>query len=249
MHTAVCPAAALFLVLAGCSSSEPLSVSAAVDQAGRRSSAPQLPSGTLAPPRDPLHLVVLGDPVPLGSLCFGCTGFADRYAARLEDETGRPVELANLSRVRGVGHADIRRQVAGDDVLRARLRRADVVIVSLPSGPDPEGVLAPVADAAPRSSALLALTVSRNRVGHPDLLLRGGNPHRLGAPGGRRFDGWNELACSVGPKLRFSCVGGRRAGDDRRGEHRVEDRPRPARESDDVIAELLCQVYAPSATR
>lgn len=224
-------------------------MSAAVGQTARRASPPQQPSSTRSPTRDPLHLVVLGDPVPLGSLCFGCTGFADRYAARLEDETGRPVDLANLSRVRGGVHADIRRQATGDDVLRARLRTADVVIVSMPASPDPEGVLAPVAEAAPRSSALLALTVSRDRVGHPELLLRSGNPHRLGTPAGRRFGGWNELACAVGAKLRFSCAEVHRAADVPRGEHHVEVSTRPAREPDDVIAELLCRVYAPSGTR
>lgn len=83
------------------------------------------------PPSDLVRLVEVGDSIPFESFCVGCEGFVDQYAASLEVNTNRPVEVMNRSRNDGANLADINKQLVQDSSLREQLTTANVVIVSV----------------------------------------------------------------------------------------------------------------------
>jgi lysophospholipase L1-like esterase len=86
-----------------------------------------------SPAQEPaLTVVVLGDSVPFNSPndCPGCTSYSQGYADAVEEATGQPVTLENLSRHDGAGMADIEEQVLDSAPTRDALKNADVVIVS-----------------------------------------------------------------------------------------------------------------------
>ncbi len=76
-------------------------------------------------------MVVLGDSLPYGGEdCGGCDAFGAVYGALLAEETGRAVEVANLSTHDGVNTPQLLERVQGNPQLRASIAGADVVVVS-----------------------------------------------------------------------------------------------------------------------
>ncbi len=90
-------------------------------------------SGTSAPTSKDAgySVVVLGDSLPYGGEdCGGCDAFGAVYGALLAEETGRAVEVANLSTHDGVNTPQLLERVQGNPQLRASIAGADVVVVS-----------------------------------------------------------------------------------------------------------------------
>jgi lysophospholipase L1-like esterase len=75
-----------------------------------------------------LTLVALGDSIPYGKDCGGCTGFVDRYARAVEKATGRPVTVQNLSQHNNL---TLPRLLAELDSFKSSLVVADVIVVGI----------------------------------------------------------------------------------------------------------------------
>jgi lysophospholipase L1-like esterase len=86
------------------------------------------PSGAL-----PFSLVVVGDSIPFNSPddCPGCTGFIDRYAAAITLATGHTVTVQNLSQHNGLQTDGLLAELQADQLRRAALATADVIVVSI----------------------------------------------------------------------------------------------------------------------
>jgi lysophospholipase L1-like esterase len=121
LHRLTIVACASAIALSGCSSP------ASDGSDGGTGGAAPSPSAESA-----LSIVVLGDSVPFNSQddCAGCTSYSQLYADALEEKTGQPVALSNLSRHDGAKTRDIGEQVLTDEPTRDALKDADVVIVS-----------------------------------------------------------------------------------------------------------------------
>lgn len=114
----------------------------------------------------PLSLVVIGGSMAIPTLgCQACRGFDRQFAAHLEAQTGRPVELDSLARP-NTRIADLQALLDTDKTVQDAIAGADVVIVSIgfkdgpPWGPqDPCQVAEPSTDIEWLSS-MLQLTPS-----------------------------------------------------------------------------------------
>ena len=79
----------------------------------------------------PLSLVVLGGSIAIPTLgCQACRGFDRQFAAHLEAQTGRPVELDSLARP-NTRIADLQELLDNDKTVQDAIAGADVVIVSI----------------------------------------------------------------------------------------------------------------------
>ena len=90
------------------------------------------PGAAPSPGDDPVSIVVIGDSIPYNAEqdCPGCTSFVDSYARAIEEATGGPVAVSNMSRHDGATTADIDGQLSAGG-LDSLIRDADVVIVSI----------------------------------------------------------------------------------------------------------------------
>lgn len=115
-------------VSTGCGGSEP-----DTEEAAASSSATGSPSTGAALADTALRLVAIGDSIPFNSPddCPGCTGFVDRYATALADETGRKVETLNLSQHNSLTLPMLLEELHESDVFESSLRAADAVIVGI----------------------------------------------------------------------------------------------------------------------
>jgi lysophospholipase L1-like esterase len=90
---------------------------------------------TTSPTPAPWSLVVVGDSIAFNSSqdCPGCTGFVDRYAEAITEETGHPVEVQNLSRHDGLQIDGLLLDLNTDDFSfrREALVNADIIIVNI----------------------------------------------------------------------------------------------------------------------
>lgn len=120
MRTSALTAVPLLLLLTGCSG-------AAV------SSSTPIPTGGR------IDIVVIGDSLAdTANHCPGCTGFADTFAAHVEDTLGRP---ATTGLITAMSVPDAQAAVEGDEDARSMLADAEVIIVEVGYNnvlPDPE---------------------------------------------------------------------------------------------------------------
>lgn len=83
------------------------------------------------PTPKPLSLVVIGDSIAIPTMgCRACKGFDRQYAAFLETETGRPVEIDNRA-VSGSTIGDLSDALSDDLAIQQAIAGADVVIISI----------------------------------------------------------------------------------------------------------------------
>ena len=75
-------------------------------------------------------MLVLGDSIPAGRFCSGCSVFPDQYRAELANKTRRRVDLLNLARTDGAQLSDIITQVTTDQTTQAEIKRSPILIVS-----------------------------------------------------------------------------------------------------------------------
>jgi lysophospholipase L1-like esterase len=89
------------------------------------------PSPTQATPE--FVLFAMGDSIPYNSSsdCPGCTGFIDSFAAALQADLGDPVGVINRSRHDGARTINIVDQVTSEELFRAQLATADLVVLSI----------------------------------------------------------------------------------------------------------------------
>lgn len=81
----------------------------------------------------PWNLVAVGDSIPVNSIisCPDCTGFVKRYAASIQEATGHPVTVLNLSELGGVKIDDLLWRVQEDSIWRNGLAGADIIVVGI----------------------------------------------------------------------------------------------------------------------
>jgi lysophospholipase L1-like esterase len=91
-----------------------------------------LATETSIPSLTPWSLVVVGDSIAYNSsmVCPGCSGFVDRYADAIFEETGHPVKVSNLSQLMLQVDA-LLEELKTDASRRDALANADIIIVSI----------------------------------------------------------------------------------------------------------------------
>lgn len=79
-----------------------------------------------------LHVVTIGDSIPFGKDdCGGCPDFTSLVADALQRRTGRPVSTENLSTHDDLTGARLLERTRTDEIVRAAVSQADVVIVTI----------------------------------------------------------------------------------------------------------------------
>ncbi len=83
-------------------------------------------------PPMPWSLVVIGDSIAYNSPmhCYGCTGFVDRYANAITEETGHPVEVQNFTNL-GIDIDILLDNLETYASRRDALANADIIIVGI----------------------------------------------------------------------------------------------------------------------
>ena len=79
----------------------------------------------------PLTLVALGDSIPYGQDCGGCTGYVTLYGRAVRHALGKPVRVDNLAEHNNLGSTQLLAQVRHSASMRAVLRRADIVTLTI----------------------------------------------------------------------------------------------------------------------
>jgi lysophospholipase L1-like esterase len=100
------------------------------DEAAATAPTTSTPATVAGAAGDDLHLVAIGDSIPYNSPqdCPGCTGFVDRYAAAIQQATGRHVVVSNLSQHTGLTLRDL---LAELERFRGDLTAADAIVVGI----------------------------------------------------------------------------------------------------------------------
>ena len=113
---------------------------------------------------DPLRLVVLGDSIAVPEVgCGACIGFDEQYAAYLETQTGRAVDLRNEA-VPADRIESLKSLIETNTAVQAAIAKADIVVVSIgynngpPWDPDDPCHVQEVARDADLIPAILAMT-------------------------------------------------------------------------------------------
>lgn len=149
--------AGLVLVVAACTGS--------TESPGSTTHTP-VPSATASSAASPeaLRLVVLGDSIAVPEVgCGACTGFDEQYAAYLETQTSRAVDLHNEARP-GDRIESLQSLLATHTAVQAEIAEADIVVVSIgynngpPWDPDDPCHVQEVARDADLIPAILAMT-------------------------------------------------------------------------------------------
>ena len=92
-------------------------------------SAPPAASATAS--ADPLRLVILGDSIAVPEVgCGECIGFDEQYAAHLETQTARPVDLRNEA-VPGDRIQSLKSLLETNTAVQGEIAKADIVVVSI----------------------------------------------------------------------------------------------------------------------
>jgi lysophospholipase L1-like esterase len=78
-----------------------------------------------------LTVVALGDSIPYGSDCGGCTGYVDLYARRVGKALGRPVKAVNRAEHNNLNSTRLLAQVRNSSSMRAAIARADIVTLTI----------------------------------------------------------------------------------------------------------------------
>ena len=146
-------AAALALVVGACTGS--------ADSTG--STTPTVVTSPTAS-ADPLRLVILGDSIAVPEVgCGTCIGFDEQYAAYLETQTSRTVDLRNAA-VPGDRIESLKSLLDTNTAVQAAIANADIVVVSIgynngpPWDPDDPCHVQEVARDADLIPAILAMT-------------------------------------------------------------------------------------------
>jgi lysophospholipase L1-like esterase len=79
----------------------------------------------------PLTLVALGDSIPYGGDCGGCTGFVTLYARAASRALGVPVTVKNLAEHNNLDSTQLLAQIRRSASMRAAVRRADIVTLTI----------------------------------------------------------------------------------------------------------------------
>jgi lysophospholipase L1-like esterase len=79
----------------------------------------------------PLTLVALGDSIPYGQDCGGCTGYVTFYARAARRALGVPVTVNNLAEHNNLGSTQLLAQIRHSALMRAAVRRADIVTLTI----------------------------------------------------------------------------------------------------------------------
>jgi lysophospholipase L1-like esterase len=88
-------------------------------------------AGTASSAGKPLTLVALGDSIPYGQDCGGCTGYVTLYARAASRALGVPVRVTNLAEHNNLDSARLLAQVRHSSSMRAALRGADIVTLQI----------------------------------------------------------------------------------------------------------------------
>jgi hypothetical protein len=110
-----------------------LVVAACAGSAGSTASATPttVASATPAASADPLRLVILGDSIAVPEVgCGACIGFDEQYAAYLETQTARAVDLRNEA-VPGDRIESLKSLLDTNSTVQAEIAKADIVVVSI----------------------------------------------------------------------------------------------------------------------
>jgi len=78
-----------------------------------------------------LNLVALGDSIPYGEDCGGCTGYVDLYAKAAGRALGATVTVDNRAEHNNLGSTQLLAQVRHSSSLRTALHRADIVTITV----------------------------------------------------------------------------------------------------------------------
>jgi lysophospholipase L1-like esterase len=108
-----------------------VALGACTGSAGSKATVTQtvVPSATAS--TDPLRLVVLGDSIAVPEVgCGACIGFDEQYAAYLETQTGRAVDLRNEA-VPGDRIESLKSLLDTNSAVQAEIAKADIVVVSI----------------------------------------------------------------------------------------------------------------------
>jgi lysophospholipase L1-like esterase len=88
-------------------------------------------SATPAASADPLRLVILGDSIAVPEVgCGGCVGFDEQYAAYLETQTSRAVDVHNEA-VPGDRIESLKSLLDANVAVQSAIANADIVVVSI----------------------------------------------------------------------------------------------------------------------
>jgi lysophospholipase L1-like esterase len=89
------------------------------------------PAASATASADPLRLVILGDSIAVPEIgCGECIGFDEQYAAYLETQTARPVDLRNEA-VPGDRIESLKSLLDTNAAVQAAIAKADIVVVSI----------------------------------------------------------------------------------------------------------------------
>jgi lysophospholipase L1-like esterase len=99
-----------------------LAVGAGTSRAGLRA-----PTGT----SPSLTLVALGDSIPYGQDCGGCTGYVDLYARAASHALGVPIKVDNRAEHNNLDSARLLAQVRHSRSMRAALRGASIITLQI----------------------------------------------------------------------------------------------------------------------
>ena len=79
----------------------------------------------------PLHLVALGDSIPYGQDCGGCTGYVKLYGRAASRALRRPVSVDNRAEHNNLDSARLLAEIRHSGSLRAAVARADIVTLTI----------------------------------------------------------------------------------------------------------------------
>lgn len=80
----------------------------------------------------PLKLVAIGDSLPYGQFdCNYCATFVDLFAKAIASRAKTKVETRNLSEHTGIDSGDLRRELASSALLRAAVKDADAITLTI----------------------------------------------------------------------------------------------------------------------
>ena len=78
-----------------------------------------------------LTLVALGDSIPYGEDCSGCTGYVELYARKASRALGAAVKVDNRAEHNNLDSRRLLAQIRTNTAMRAAVRRADIVTLTI----------------------------------------------------------------------------------------------------------------------
>ena len=103
-------------------------IAAAVTAVGANATAPGTNAAGLTPK---LTLVALGDSIPYGQDCGGCTGYVELYARAASRALGRPVTVDNRAEHNNLNSTRLLAEISHSSSLRAAVAHADIITLTI----------------------------------------------------------------------------------------------------------------------